>query len=209
MKTTAIFLVSMMMSALTFGQTNPQFQTADGQQSASIYKYVREHINCPRENSICFHPGTEVIAFVVTSTGELEDFRVVNSVSKQMDEEMIRVLKETSGSWQPGLFKGEPVKTEYEVAMAFIPSNFDPVQEAKKYLINGNSLIYKNPRRALKFINEAYRLLPCCESVLVARSVCKAELGDVLGAREDCDRIIALKNAYSPEFPSHLMGYGK
>lgn len=206
MKTKAIFLASMMMSAMTFGQTNPQFQ-ADGQQSASIYKYVCEHINCPGENSICFRPGTEVIAFVVTSTGELEDFRVVNSISKQMDNEMIRVLKETRGSWQPGLFNGEPVKTEYEFAMAFISSNFDPVQEATKYLSKGNSLIYKNPRRALKFINEAFRLLPCCESVLVARSVCKAELGDVQGAREDCDRIIALNN--SDELPGQLMVYGK
>jgi len=208
MKTTATILASMMMSAMTFGQSNPQFQTADGQQSACIYKYVREHINCPARNPECFLPGTEVIAFTVTSTGELKDFKVVSSVSHLLDEEMILVLKETSGSWQPGQINGEPVKTEYEVAMAFIPSNFDPVQKASKYLSKGNSLIYKNPKRALRYINEAFRLFPYSESILVARSVCKVELGDVLGAREDCDRIIALNKSDSTKLPSQLMGYG-
>jgi hypothetical protein len=207
MKTTAISLAVMMMSAMTFGQTHPHFQPADVQKSTSIYNYVREHINCPGENTACFIPGTEVIAFTVTSTGEVKDFKIVSSLSAQLDEEMIRALQATSGSWEPGRINGESADMKHEVAMAFIPSNFDPVQEATKYLSKGNSLIYKNPRRALRYINDAFRLFPCSESVLVARSVCKAELGDVLGAMEDCDRIIALNN--SDELPGQLMVYGK
>lgn len=194
MKTTAFFLVSMMMSALTFGQTNPQFQPKEAQTSISIHDYLRDHMNCPRENPGGFIPGTEVIAFVVTSTGELTDFRVVSSVSIHIDEDMIRVLKETSGSWLPGQINGESVAMEKEVSLAFMPYYYDPVSEAKKYLAKGNSVLYKNPKRALRFINEAYRLFPCDESVLVARSQCKYELGDVEGAVQDCNRIIALNS---------------
>jgi len=194
MKTTAISFAVMMMSALTFGQTKPSYQTDNEQSSASIYNYIREHINCPAGNLTCFRPGTEVIAFVVTSAGELKDFRVVSSISQELDEAMIEVLKETSGNWEPGTVKGEATEMEHEVAMAFIPANFDPVMEATRYLTKGNALIYKNPKRALRYLNEAFRLLPCNESVLVARSTCKAQLGDTLGAVEDANRILSLNS---------------
>jgi hypothetical protein len=192
MKTTVILFVTLMMSILTSAQTQPQFNATGTQASSSLYIYLCEHIQCPGVTTTCFRPGTEMIAFVVTPSGELTDFRVVSSVSERMDEEMIRVLKTTSGQWQPGRIDGKAVAMEHEVALSFMPRHFDPVQEATRYLARGNSLIYKNPRRALRFINEAHRLFPCSESVLVARSVCRKELGDETGAQADCDCIAAL-----------------
>jgi tetratricopeptide (TPR) repeat protein len=139
-----------------------------------------------------------VIAFVVTSAGELTDFQVINSVSSAIDVEMVRLLKATSGNWMPGFINGEPGAMKKEVSLVFIPyDNYDIVKEAKYYMDKGNNLLYvkKNPKRAMKCFNEAFRLRPSNESILAARSICKFELGDEQGAIQDCNRIIAL-NSY-------------
>ena len=214
MKTNAIFFLSMMMSTITFGQMNPQFQLEElqttqpeflsfdtcyqGIEVNSIHDYLSNTVKYSQGSADCCLPGTEVIAFVVTSTGELTGFRVINSVSSAIDDKMISVLKGTSGNWMPGFINGEPVDMEKEVSLVFIPyDNYDIVKEAKYYMDKGNNLLYvkKNPKRAMKCFNEAFRLRPSNESILAARSICKFELGDEQGAIQDCNRIIAL-NSY-------------
>ena len=41
----------------------------------------------------------------------------MNSLSPQIDAEMIRVLKTSNGMWKPGQNNGEPMTMETEVAL--------------------------------------------------------------------------------------------
>ena len=234
MKNNVMFLLGMAMSIMAYGQKQTQITleemsiippdftgiatTLQDHEIESIHDYLCNYIKCPQGSSGCCFPGTEVIAFVVTSTGELTGFRVINSVSSAIDDEVIRVLKTTSGNWMPGFINGEPVSMEQEVSLVFIPSNnYDIVKEAKTYLDKGNKILFikKNPKRALKCFNEAFRLLPNKESILAARSICKYQMGDEQGAIQDCSRIIALNSfdgiqldAADPiELLDQLMGY--
>jgi hypothetical protein len=171
MKTTALFFACVMMSAMTFGQTTPQFRTGESPDATtgSINNYLNDQMKNLQCAALHCRPGTEVIAFVVTPGGELDGFRVINSVSPAIDDEVIRVLKGTSGSWVPGTLNGEQVAMELEVAIVYVPDhNFNLVEEAKHYLDKGNQmlLLKKDPKRALRCFNEAFRLIPNEESIL-------------------------------------------
>jgi len=140
--------------------------------------------------------GTVVVEFVVTDNGELKDYRVINSVSDELDQEVIQALEGTRGMWIPGLINGYPAPMKKLVSLVFTPDNgSDLVQAAKEYFNQGNELLYtkENPKRALKYFNEAVRLLPYEKDLLGVRSLCKYRLGDKQGAREDWERIIDLE----------------
>ena len=120
----------------------------------------------------------------------------------------------------PGLIKGEAAAMEKEVSLVFKPHpDYDLVGEAKTYAEKGSKilLIKKNPERALKYFNEAVKLLPNEVSILVARSRCKFDLGDESGAREDYRRINTLRNSgdyhFQALFPekelNQLAGYAE
>lgn len=202
MKTTAFIFACVIMSAMTYGQTNPQFQPEEFQKSQanSIYDNLNNNVKHFQDAALYCIPGTEVIAFVVTPEGELTAFRVINSVSPAVDDAIIRVLKETSGSWTPGSRNGVPAGMEQEVALVFVPNgHFNIIEEAKSLLDKGNRIfaVKKDPERALKYFNEAFRLRPSEESILAARSRCLYTLGDLEGAIQDCSRIIELNRSQS------------
>jgi tetratricopeptide (TPR) repeat protein len=87
---------------------------------------------------------------------------------------------------------------EQEVALVFVPNgHFNIVEEAKSLLDKGNRIltVKKDPERALKYFNDAFRLRPCEESILAARSRCLYTLGDIEGAIVDCSRMIELNRS--------------
>lgn len=59
--------------------------------------------------------GIMVIDFVVHLDGSLSDFRVIKSLAKDIDEEVINIIKQTSGSWSPGILNGNSVKSYISV----------------------------------------------------------------------------------------------
>lgn len=211
MKTIVLFFATMTMSMLTFGQTYDPFLINEteitppkfnmdkilvhGQTSVSIVEYLAKHIPYPAETDRQLSVGTEVIQFKVSSTGELIDFQVINSISTRIDDDVIRVLRTTSGKWMPGSINGENVAMSQEVSLVFKPNDtYDLTGTAKIYQDKGNEKLFvkKDPRCALKFYNRAIKLLPYEESILAARCFCKNELGDEKGAIQDMERILAL-----------------
>lgn len=214
MKTKGIILTTLIFSVLTAGQTYaqillketqitpPKFPAKEfvvqGQTSASLDEYLSKHVQYPGEAFRDHQIGTEVIRFEVSATGDLGGFYVINSVSPEIDRAVIRVLETTSGQWIPGFINGEPVDMTQEVSLVFkTNNNYDMAGMARNYQDKGNKKLFvkKDPRSALKYYNQAIRLLPHEESFLAARSLCKYELGDERGAVRDLERILALHPA--------------
>jgi len=188
----------MLVAAFTFGQnqdlqeikvTAPQFRSDLFQ---NINDFLLSGIEYPIESIKAGNEGTEVIQFVITPMGNITDIRVINSISEIIDLEMIRILEITAGMWIPGTVNGEPVAMEKEISVVFkISQKSDFVTKAKCYLKLGNKMLFenKNPEKALKYFDKGISLLPNEETLLAVRGLCKYEMGDFEGAKNDWNRL--------------------
>jgi len=80
--------------------------------------YLGKAIKYPkvdRENNV---QGRVIITFVVEKDGALSGLKVTRGVSKTIDAEALRVLK-NSPKWIPGIEKGKKVRVQYSVPISF------------------------------------------------------------------------------------------
>ena len=218
MKTNLIFAACMLIAITAFSQnltskvyTNvevvaPKFNSSLYE---SINDFLKNAVEFPSQAKNMGLQGTEVVEFKVTTEGNIMDFKIVNSISAEIDNEVIRVLKVTDGKWKPGLVNGAPVDMKKEVSVAFISSSEkELVKEAKELQERGNHWMFEknNPEKAIKYYNQGIRLLPFEESLLAARGLCKYELGDTEGALADWERIKNINDKNMSETNFNLAG---
>lgn len=216
MKTNLFFAAGMLIAAIATGQNQELFSIEvtppafKGNAPNSINEFLQKNVEYPAEAAIRKHQGTEVVQFVVTLEGKLTDFKVINSVSFEIDKEVFRVLELTSGNWVPGIINGEPVSMETEVSMAFMLNpKSDFVEMAKWNMKKGNELLYlKNqPKKALRYFDWALNFLPHNETIHAIRGFCKYTMGDENGANRDWDRanILAIRNGNTSDIINLVM----
>lgn len=210
MKTNVIFLVCMLIAAFSEAQNQPNAfkneltenevipprfcasnKVIQGDCFETIDEFLLKNVVYPDESRNCGFYGTELIKFRVSQSGEPTHFDIINSVCKKMDEEVINVLKQTSGMWIPATVNGQHVAMDVEVSVVFaLHPSTDFVLLAKNYLKRGNQNLFEknNPKKALRFYDMGIKLLPNNETLLAARGLCKYELGDENGAIRDWER---------------------
>lgn len=158
-----------------------------------IDEYLKANIILPQRTATRYDQGTEVVQFVVSTDGKLSDFEVINSVSREIDDEVIRVLKTTEGMWKPGANSGVPYAMPTTVTIAFknSESNKSFKQMAERYFTKGSKklLVDGKPKSALRKFDNAMMLLPYDQSVLLMRGICRYECGDREGAKRDWTRL--------------------
>ncbi len=81
-------------------------------------EYIAANIKYPLEAQKQNIQGKVFLFFVVEKDGSLSHIRVLRSVSKEIDEEAIRVLK-NSPKWTPGFQNGKPVRVYYSLPITF------------------------------------------------------------------------------------------
>jgi protein TonB len=62
--------------------------------------------------------GKVILSFVIEKDGVLSDVVVLHSVSKNIDDEAVRVLK-LSRKWEPAFCYGRPVRVRYSIPISF------------------------------------------------------------------------------------------
>jgi TonB family protein len=169
-------------------------------------KYLSEYFQYPQSAKQCGDQGTGVIQFVVQPDGKLTDFRVINSVCRELDKEFVRVIKTTEGMWNPGSNNGNPVQMEKEVSMMFVADcewcNNKPIEyftkQAKAYFARANKLFLEkhNSKKALKNYDKTIKYLPYDASTLLLRGLCRYENGNLEGARTDWERINKIGSSF-------------
>jgi len=198
MKKIVIFLVGFLTAVVSVAQTEmdeikvtaPVFK---GEFYESITALLNSGVEYPSEAKNAGFQGTAVIDFTVNMDGRLSDFKIINSIAPEIDQEIIRVLQTTEGKWIPGTANGEAVNMEKEVAVAFkLHSNVDFVAKAKRYLHKANEMMFakNNPAKALKYYDRGITFLPYEEVLLAMRGLCNYELGNEEEARMDWERIV-------------------
>lgn len=107
----------------TFMDEDPVYTTVDYMPKypggdAELLKYINRTIKYPENAQKEGIKGIVVVSYIVEKDGSLSDFKVVRSVSPELDEESIRVLK-TMEKWTPGKHNGEIVRVKYTVPITF------------------------------------------------------------------------------------------
>ncbi|TNF41229.1 MAG: hypothetical protein EP310_07640 [Bacteroidetes bacterium] len=220
MKTKVLFAVFMLFAVTAISQnktvfapdhigevkvTPPEFAglkvTKAVNEMSLIDSYLLENVVIP-ENLTNYNPqGTAVVQFTVTPDGNLEDFKIINSVSWAIDREMIRVLKTTDGMWKPGSNNNQPVAMTKEVSMIFCMNNDQSTPACELFtdyatvsFSKGNKALLEkhNVNKALRCYSEGIRYLPNDKSLLLMRGICRYEVGDRQGAMEDWNRMASM-----------------
>lgn len=219
MKSVFVFFLLMLASFIAFGQetkrvplpeyviTAPELMvSAQGGGSGYLNDYLLANIQYPANSVLWNEEGVEVVKFVVTPNGEIADIAVINSISREIDDEVCRVLNTTSGFWRPSMENGRPVAREKEVSISFTTDRTNPsdrfLKMAKQAFAAGNKRFYvkENYKNALFFYDRAVCYMPKDKSALLIRGMCKYQLGDKKGACNDWNRVKTLGGIESDSF---------
>jgi TonB family protein len=192
-------------------------QVVTDEKYPTIEQYLTSKIEYPDEAVRSRDEGTEVVSFIVTSSGVIADINIVNSVSKEIDEAVIHALKTTNGMWIPGNNNEKPVAMEKEVSMVFRFSDFahnDFILMTRKHYTHGSEMLFmkQNPKKALHYFDKGVILLPNEKSLLVLRGLTRFELGDKKGAVIDWTRVKTLGGLESIDYLNNyanLKGYAE
>jgi TonB family protein len=88
----------------------------------NLLNYLASNINYPRIALDSNIQGRVVIEFQVCTDGQLCNLKIVKSLSKETDEEAIRVIKQMK-TWKPAKLKGQPVASYYSLPISFVLEN--------------------------------------------------------------------------------------
>jgi len=80
--------------------------------------YITKNIRYPKIAEQNKTKGRVIVSFVVEKDGTLSNFKVVRGISKELNEEALRVLS-TSPAWKPGMQNNEAVRVQYTVPVIF------------------------------------------------------------------------------------------
>lgn len=89
---------------------------------SALMKFISSTIVYPeyaKDNEI---QGKVYLQFIVRTDGSLSDIKVARSVSggRMLDDEAIRVIKLTSGKWNPARQDGKPVSCNMTLPVVFV-----------------------------------------------------------------------------------------
>lgn len=83
-----------------------------------FYRFLARKIRYPLDAQRGKISGKVFLSFVVEKDGSLSDINVVRSVFPSIDEEAVKVLKQ-SPNWMPGIHRGLPIRVKYNLPIAF------------------------------------------------------------------------------------------
>lgn len=95
--------------------TDPERMPTYGKGPADINKLIRY----PKQAVANQTQGLVFASFVVDEAGRVESPKIVRGIGDGCDEELLRVLRQTSGSWKPGLQAGKAVKVKMVLPVRF------------------------------------------------------------------------------------------
>jgi len=202
MKTTMLFFafVLIAMSSIGQGSTHDSYITNHPEfKSQTLCQFLSKEIQYPEISKKWMDQGTVIIEFTVNPDGSLSNYRIINSVSPELDFQVLRAIVKSEGKWEPGSIDGKAVIMHKEVSVLFRLSTSDEYRQlAKSYFEKGNKFLFEkgNPEKALKFFDMACQLRPYDVSLLNSRILCKAKMGDSKAIKADMERLVVINERY-------------
>ncbi len=88
-------------------------------------KYFNKYLKYPSDAFIQGKEGLVYVSFVVTDTGSVGDVFISQTSDDLFNHEAIRLVKHSSGHWQPGVVDGKAVNTRMVIPVKFEMSDSD------------------------------------------------------------------------------------
>lgn len=83
-----------------------------------LMKFISKNLKYPPTCEKAGIEGKVIVSFMVNKDGSISDFRIIQSVNKDLDNEALRVLS-SMPKWIPGKQKGIPVRVKYTIPINF------------------------------------------------------------------------------------------
>lgn len=93
----------------------PTFQDGDVN---SFSKWVMQNLKYPEDAIKNKTEGTVILQFTIDKSGKLVNPSVIKGVNESLDNEALRVVKE-SPEWKPGMTDGKPVNVTFQFPIVF------------------------------------------------------------------------------------------
>ena len=84
-----------------------------------FYLFVQQNLKYPVASRTKCHQGILYVHFIVRKNGELDSVYALNSIDEQIDAEAQRVVRLSSGTWQPGEVDQQPVNVRLVLPITF------------------------------------------------------------------------------------------
>jgi TonB family protein len=104
--------------------------------AGTITEFVRQNVRYPQAGAGLPTEGNIGLRFTVMKDGTLEKVEVMERQHPALEQEAVRLLKATSGSWEPALVNGKPVTTQVSLhlpVLLFTPVTFPSAPENTIY----------------------------------------------------------------------------
>lgn len=85
---------------------------------AECMKFLSKNIRYPKKARENGTQGRVVVQFYVETDGSIDDIKIVNSVSWELNDEAKRVIKKMP-KWKPGTIGGEPARIQFTLPVMF------------------------------------------------------------------------------------------
>lgn len=92
----------------------PEFPGGD----EALLQFLGSSIRYPKKAFKSGVQGRVVVSFTVEQDGSISNIFVMNGVSKELDQEAVRVVS-TMPRWSPGMQDGVPVRVQYRLPITF------------------------------------------------------------------------------------------
>ncbi|MBN1183410.1 MAG: TonB family protein [Bacteroidales bacterium] len=96
-------------------EEQPKFQGGE----MAMMEFIANNIIYPESAKMLGIQGKVIVQFIVDEVGNIKDIKVIQGLSKDLDNEAIRVIKLMSGKWNPGKQGGKAVKTTMVLPVTF------------------------------------------------------------------------------------------
>ena len=97
-------------------EKSPEFQGG----LPALGMFLAQNIKYPTYASKNNISGKVYLTFVVCEDGSLCDYEILKGIGGGCDEEALRVVKQMSGKWKPGLQYGKKVRVKYNMPVSFV-----------------------------------------------------------------------------------------
>ncbi|GAB2564906.1 energy transducer TonB [Spirosoma areae] len=82
-------------------------------------QFLSQNLRYPANAQRARTQGKVFVSFTVCTDGTLCDYQVVKGAHPDLDQEAVRVVKQMSGRWKPGVQRGEKVRVKYNLPINF------------------------------------------------------------------------------------------
>ena len=183
--------------------------------------YLASNIAYPEEGIKYMDEGIVKITFYVQKDGQLTNFKVVQSVSDECDQQDIAALKRTTKCWLPGKINHEPVDMETTVSVKFDLTDTPTDEEiSKAYYKRGIHRFYlahnplsseaKRDRKltaSIRSLNNGLKYTPNEYCILALKAMVYQSMGDRTKNLQMIQQMVATCEANNPQEPALVTIY--